>query len=234
MSVGWCKRLMIEHITRKIIDETLINVDRALQDNPHLTIEEALKVIDKKRCIFFPGEQDHPSDLKSLFSVIVWKAYRYRRFSDPVAASLDHRHVVFQTVYRHLNRETVHAAKPLQNSESMEKLKFKRSKWKIIWAAGGVIIGIAGIVILWNQIELKILNIAGSKDAVILHHENIQYNGYIATERDVSALINKNIYRTGDYLGPDDQYLLKGIYPKHIVIQHQKDKTDFMVRIRRK
>ena len=74
-------------------------------------MEEALKLIDKKRRIFFPGEQENATDLKSLFAMIVWRAYRYKRFSDPMAASQEHRDIIFKTVQNYLNRENLTEAK---------------------------------------------------------------------------------------------------------------------------
>lgn len=232
MSVGWFKRLMIDHTTKKIIDETIMNIDHILQDNPHLMLEEALKVIDKKRCIFFPGEQDHPLDLKSLFAAIVWKAYRYKRFSDPMAASPEHRGVVFQTVHHYLNRENLGEVKPSQGLRSAEKSSFKRVNSPAILVMAVLIIMMTGIIFLYHSDDPKKIIAQDTKKTFTLPHDIFQYRGYMATEDDVSALINKTIYHVGDLLGENDKYILKSIHPKYIVLQKQKDNKDFVVTLR--
>lgn len=232
MSVGWLGRLMIEHTTKQMINETIVNIDRILQDNPHLTMEEALKVIDKKRCIFFPGEEEKPSDLKSLFMTIVWKSYRYKRFSDPRAASPEHRDVVFKTVHHYLNRENLNEVKSSSALRSGDKSLFKRVMNPVLLGMALVIIVIGGVFVSFHAGILEGVGFRDTKIKSTPQNDIFLYRGYIATEDDVSALVNKTIYHVGDLLGEKDQYILKSIHPKYIVLQKQKDKEDFVVTLR--
>lgn len=231
MSVGWFKRSFIELTTKKIINEIILNIDRTLQDNPDLTMEEALKLIYKKRCIFFPGEQENATDLKSLFTIIVWRAYRYKRFSDPMAASQEHRDIIFKTVHNYLNREYLTEAKLSTDSISAEKFRFKKANRRTALAMGAVIIIVFGLVLSFNPGILKSFTSSGKENPPFAQNDILNYSGYIATDHEVSALVNKTIYHVGDYLGENEKYVLKSIHPKHIVIQNKTDKSDFYVKL---
>ena len=223
---------MIRHTTKIIIDETILTIDHTLQDNPHLTMEEALGVLDKKRCIFFPGEKDNPSDLKSLFALVVWKAYRYKRFSDPMASSREHREFIFKMVHHYLNRGNLNNVEKSLEVKTDGNIRFNPYAIRMAIIAGLIIIIISGLAIAFKQDILKVNNTAVIENILTFQNEMIQYNGYISTDREVSALVNKTIYHVGDLLGEKEKYVLKSIHPKHIVIQNHQNKTDFVVKLK--
>lgn len=234
MPVGWFKGLCVERTAIIVINETIHNIDRTLQDNPDLTMVEALKLIDKKRRIFFPGEPDHSEDLKSLFTMIVWKAYRYKRFSDPMAASPEHRDLIFKTVQNYLNRENLTEAKSSRNSKSDEKFRFIKTTGRAALALGAVIIMVSALLISINPGILQGFNHSDKENTLVAQNDIFNYSGYIATDHDVSALVNKTIYHVGDLLGENEKYIIKSIHPKHIVIQNKTDKSEFYVKLKNK
>lgn len=94
MSLGWFKKRIIESTTKNIIKGIVQKVDATLRINPDFTLEEALRIVDKNRGIFFPDEESFTTDLQNLFIMMVWKAYRYERASDRDASSKEHAEIV--------------------------------------------------------------------------------------------------------------------------------------------
>ena len=103
MSLGWFKRLRIESTTKDIISGIVQEVDATLQINPGSTLEEALRLVDKKRPIRFPGEENISTDLHSLFTMMVLKAYRYKRAFDRDASSEEDIELVLKIAYDYMN-----------------------------------------------------------------------------------------------------------------------------------
>lgn len=103
MSLGWFKKLTIENTTKNIISGIVQEVDETLRINPGLTLEEALRLVDKKRGIFYLNEEKLKTDLYSPFTMMVMKAYRYKRAFDRDASSEEHTKLVIKNAYDYMN-----------------------------------------------------------------------------------------------------------------------------------
>lgn len=103
MSIGWFKKWRIESTTKEIIRGIIQEVETILRNNPGLTLEESLRLVDKQRNMFFPDEENIKSDLYSLFGMMVYKAYRCNRASDMDSCGQEHAKLVLQIAYDYLN-----------------------------------------------------------------------------------------------------------------------------------
>ena len=106
MSLGWFKKLTIESTTKNIISGIVQEVDATLRINPDLTLEEALRLVDKERRILLPGEEKIKADLQSVFAMMVIKAYRYKRALDRDASGEEHTKLVLKIAYDYMNAIT--------------------------------------------------------------------------------------------------------------------------------
>lgn len=227
MIPGWLRRKQIGYRAKKISDETITHVDSTLRANPQLTIEEALGIINKNKSIFFPAEADERADLKTLFASIVWKTYRCRYYTNPLSASHECRSVVLRAAHGYLSRANISEGNNADDAQSPRKGKSRRLGTLAFTsvAAALVIAAVGGF--FYGKGHVRLFVPAGAPE--VLPSENIRYNGYMAAEGESSALIDEKIYKPGERLGPDGIYVLKNIYPRHIVIESQKDNTDLIV-----
>ncbi len=103
MSLGWFKKLIIESTTKDIISGIVQEVDATLRISPGLTLEEALRLVNKRRPIRISEEENISTDLHSLFAMMVFKAYRYKRAFDQDAYSQEHTELVLKIAYDYMN-----------------------------------------------------------------------------------------------------------------------------------
>ena len=143
MKPGWLKARLIRRRTRKLSDETLSQIGSLLKDNPRLTIEEALGVIDKNKTIFFPGEHRRQPDLKTGFASVVWKTYRCRYSADPPAATDEHRAIVFDAAYRYLNRGNIDEGSNFPGIKTWRKAQTRPAKLMVAFGIPAFIIAVA-------------------------------------------------------------------------------------------
>ena len=232
MSLGLFKRLIIEKTTKKIISKIMRNVNRTLQANPRLTVEESLSIIDKKKGIFFPSEPIPPTDLKSLFTMIVWKSYQYECSRDPAAASPEHREIVVKMVNDYLNGEDPVKIKFLPHVKP-DKIfihhKIIRPASLAISAA--MVLVFFGLMISFHTKTQGSLNHSGKTKYLspMIQNNHFRYNGLLSNEQERLAVVNKAIHHEGDVIGDHGRYILKKIYPKFIVIQNRSDRSEFQV-----
>jgi hypothetical protein len=66
-------------------------------------LEEALRLVDKKRPIRLPGEENISTDLHSLFAMMVLKAYRYKRAFDRDTSSEENSELVLKIACDYMN-----------------------------------------------------------------------------------------------------------------------------------
>lgn len=155
MSIGWLKKWRIESATKEIIRGIIQEVEIILRNNPGLTLEESLKLVDKQRNLFFPDEKDIKTDLYSLFGMIVYKAYRCKRASDMDSCGQEHAKLVLQIAYDYLNEVTS------KTNDDFEKLGYDASKYSnntadiyiskvtgLMWPKNG---NIAGVFMTWDN-----------------------------------------------------------------------------------
>ncbi|MHB8136913.1 MAG: hypothetical protein ACYDGO_00820 [Smithellaceae bacterium] len=232
MSLGLFQRFVIIRTTKKVINKIMRNIDQTLQANPRLTLEESLRIIDKKKGIFFPDEQYTATDLKSLFTMIVWKSYQYERSSNPDAASPAHRESVVKIVNDYLNYENMakNLFSPQPNPDK------KPLPHKVLRPAPLAISVITAIIFLGiflsfhSKIQESFSNSGKDKYGASVSQNNFfRYNGHLSNDRERMALVNKTIHYEGDLLGEHDGYILKSIHAKYIVIQNKKDQSEFSV-----
>ena len=121
MSIGWFKKLRIETTTNVIILDIVQELNIVIQYNSNLTLEESLRIVDKNRPMHFPDEENIKTDLYSLFGMMVYNAYRYKRASDIDACGQEHAELVMQTAYDYLNKVKS------KTKEDFEKIE----TWKI-------------------------------------------------------------------------------------------------------
>lgn len=248
MSLGRFEKKAIEISVKKATDKIIRTVDQTIEKNPALTMEEALRIVEKKQGVFFPAEQSDDGDLKSLFTRIVWKAYRSAHLQDPDASSPERREFVSGLVQRYLN-----------GGERNNKVRFAAFFRPLPLAACTIaVIVILTIVWSWNSKILTNLSYQGKNthtaSSVIIAHSPssekavnmpssakdtyqpvsaettlFRYHGYASDDRRKMALVNKSIYHEGDLLGEEEQYMLKSIHPKHIVIKNINARSEFSV-----
>ena len=223
MSLRWFEKNAVEKTAKKVIDRIMRNVDQTMKKNPGLTVEEALKIVDRQQGVFFPADKIDTKDLKSLFALIVWKGYRNITLSDPDASSEERRKYVSRIVDEYLKD---------QNSTTQAGYK------KIVRPAAAAA-GICAVIL-----ALLFLQPVSSKNPATVRHDMknnnssvssssladlFRYHGYASDNEQKLALVNKSFYHEGDYLGDRDGYVLKSIYPKHIVILDRHNKSEFSV-----
>jgi len=232
MKPGWLRRLQTTYRAKRISDELISQIGNTLKDNPQLSIEEALGVIDKNKTIFFPGEESRPADLKTLFASIVWKTYRCNYPTSTHSAPDEYRDVVFRAAYSYLSRPKADEGRNVLDIDCSKKA-LSRLIWRrsALVAAATMIIAVLGGILFFepNVLFMEQVHVPG-----FIQTRNTKYNGYIADARETRALIDKNIYRKGDQLDQEGKYVLKSIYPQYIVIEEKKDKKDFIVHLHNK
>jgi len=226
MSLGWFEKKSVEKTVKKVIDRIVRNVDQTIGKNPGLTMEEALKIVDRKQGVFFPGETSDAKDLKSLFALIVWKGYRNIRISDPKSSSREHREFVRQMVCDYLND---------QNSASQPRYR-KILKPVAVAVAIGVVIILIGLL---HPFSFSSKSPATFKPAVREKNNPassssslgsiFKYRGHVSDDDQKLALVNKSVYREGDVLGERGEYMLKSISPRRIVIRNNDDQSEISV-----
>ena len=232
MSLGLFKRLIIEKNTKKVISKIMRNVDQTLQANPRLTVEESLSIIDKKKGIFFPSEQIPPTDLKSLFTMIVWKSYQYECSRDPAAASPEHREIVVKMVNDYLNGEDPAKIKFLPHVKSDKNfIHHKIIRPASLAISAAMVLVFFGLMISFHSKTQKTFHQSGkTKYSIPVTQNNLfRYSGLLSNEQERLALVNKAIHQEGDVIGDHGRYILKKIYPKFIVIQNRSDRSEFSV-----
>ena len=105
MSLGCFKKRIIESITKEIIRGIVQEVDAEIQISPDLTLEGALRLVNKRRGVFAPSEEAE-EDIKDwgvLFGIMVLKAYRWKRAFDPDSASIEHTTLVVEIARDYIN-----------------------------------------------------------------------------------------------------------------------------------
>ncbi len=221
MSLGWFEKNTVGKTVKKVINRIMRNVDQTIEKNPGLKMEEALTIVDRKQGVFFPGEKSDTKDLKSLFALIVWKGYRNVRLSDPDASSREHRELVYSMVYDYLH-----------NQESAQQPRYKKffKPAAVTASVGAVVILLAFLLTFHSNTPSGIRHPAKDKSApASLQNIVFKYYGYASDNYQKLALVNKSVYHEGDFLDEKDGYVLKSIYPKHIVVQNRLDKSEFLV-----
>ncbi|PKN97835.1 MAG: hypothetical protein CVU43_16915 [Chloroflexi bacterium HGW-Chloroflexi-5] len=232
MSLGLFKRLIIEKNTKKVISKIMRNVNQTLQANPRLTVEESLSIIDKKKGIFFPSEQLPPTDLKSLFTMIVWKSYQYECSRDPAAASPEHREIVVKMVNDYLNGKDPAKIKFLPHVKSDKNfIHHKVIRPASLAISALMVLVFFGLMISFHTKTQGSLNHSGKTKYLspMIQNNHFRYNGLLSNEQDRLAVVNKAIHQEGDVIGDHGRYMLKKIYPKFIVIQNRSDRSEFHV-----
>jgi hypothetical protein len=198
MSLGLFKRLIIEKNTKKVISKIMRNVDRTLQANPRLTVEESLSIIDKKKGIFSPSEQLPSTDLKSLFTMIVWKSYQHECSRDHSAASPEHREIVVKIVNDYLNGEDPVKIKFLSHVKPDKNFihqKIIRPASLVISAA--VVLVFLGLVISFHSKTQKTFHPSGkTKHSASLTQNNLfRYSGLYPMNRNGWHLSTKRFIK---------------------------------------
>jgi len=248
MPLGWYKKKAVEKSVKKVIARIIHSVDQTIEKNPGLTMEEALKIVDKKQGVFFPAEPSDSGDLKSLFTIIVWKSYRSAHLQDPGASSPERREFVTVLVQRYLN-----------GGAPNDKARSKVFVRPLPLAAGAtaVIVILAIGLFLHSKIPITFSHMGKETHALPSpeiayssspaatesisppvreadksapsHEDLFKYHGYASDDRRKMALVNKSVYLEGDLLDEEERYVLKSIHPKHIVIKDINDKSEFSV-----
>jgi hypothetical protein len=232
MSPGLFNRLIIEKNTKKVISKIMRNVDQTLQANPRLTVEESLGIIDKKRGIFIPSEPPASTDLKSLFTMIVWKSYQYEYFRDPAAASPEHREIVVKMVNDYLSGEDPVKIKFLPHVKpDMNFIHKKIIRPASLALSALLVLVFFGLVVsFYTKTQEKFHQTGKAKHyAPMATNDLFRYNGLLSNDRENLALVNRAIHQEGDVIGDHGKYILKKIYPKFIVIQNRSDRSEFSV-----
>ena len=221
MLPGWINRILVKRNINKIIRTVMVKVERTLQKNPGLTVEDTLKIIDKKMGIFFPNDKSETMDLKSLFTMIVWKSYRHARLSDPESSSPTHREWVTSLVEEYLHDDQLN----------------KEYRRKTLLRPVPIAIGIAAVMIssmaAWSFYSRSLTGFAGEAHRkyyiAVEQNDVFKYRGYSSGEHQKIAVINESIYHEGDLLDEKDGYVLKHIQPQYIVIQNKMNRNEFAV-----
>lgn len=222
MPLGRLKKAAIKRTTKKAIKEVMESVDRTLQRHPDLSVEDALRMIDRKKGIFFPDEQIAAMDLKSLFTLIIWKSYRYAHLSDPDASSSERREFVAGLVHDYLSDDKVD-----------KKFKYKKVLKPALLGIGlsVTLIAVGAAVSFYPSKTLVKAHPTVNRNKNVADSQNsfFRYNGFSTDQYRKMALINTAIYREGDILGAKDGYILKRIYPNHIIVQNRTNQSEFYV-----
>lgn len=221
MALGWFEKNAVEKTVKKVINRIMRNVDQTIEKNPGLKMEEALKIVDRKQGVFFPGEKSDTKDLKSLFALIVWKGYRNVRLSDPKASSREHRELVYSMVYDYLH-----------NQESAPRPRYiKILKPAALTASVGAVVVLLALLLPFHSNTPAGIShpVKDKSDPASLRNIVFKYYGYASDNYQKLALVNKSVYHEGDFLDEKDGYVLKRIYPKHIVVQNRQDHSEFLV-----
>ncbi len=243
-SMGWFEKKALERSVERAIAAVVRNVERTIEKNPGLSMEEALKIVDKKQSVFFPGEQHDGDDLKSLFAGMVWKSYKRAHLQNPEASSPEHREMVFDLVRRYLGA-----------GGRNQKAGFVKIV-KPVFSAVGIVIFVFALSYDSNISRMvkptgkeperpsaeEMVSPSKPNQAVIVSVTEkkpqkadssampfFRYHGFASDESRRSALVNKAIYREGEGLDEDDRYILKSIHPKYIIIEDTKDQSEFSV-----
>jgi len=146
---SWFKNKIIEATTNNIIKQIVNEIHFMFQENPRLSIGEVLIKINNKRGIYLPDEENIVTDLYSLFSVMVYKAYRYERSRDPEALSKHNLEIVLKITHDYMHMMMQNSGLPLPVSEIGEIRETGRdgrfiaynnwtvldTKTKMMWAA---------------------------------------------------------------------------------------------------
>lgn len=232
MSLGLFKRFIIEKNTKKVISKIMRNVDQTLQANPRLTVEESLGIIDKKKGIFFPSEQLPSTDLKSLFTMIVWRSYQYECSRDHSEASPEHREIVVKTVNDYLNGKDPVKIKFLPHVKPGKNFIHQKIIRPASLAVSALVVLVFfGLAISFHSKTQKGFHQPGkTKYSAVLTQNNLfRYSGLLSSGQERLALVNKAIHQEGDVIGSHGRYILKKIYPQFIVIQNRSDRSEFSV-----
>jgi len=221
MSLGWFERNTVEKTVKKVIGRIMRNVDQTIEKNPGLKMEEALKIVDRKQGVFFPGEKSDTKDLKSLFTLIVWKGYRNLRLSNPRASSREHRELVYSIVHDYLH-----------NQESAPQPRYKKilKPAAVSVCIGAFLILLACLLLFPPKAPESFQRLTDDRrHSSSLENIVFKYYGYASDNYQKLALVNKSVYREGDVLDDKDGFVLKSIYPKHIVIRNRYDNSEILV-----
>jgi cytochrome c-type biogenesis protein CcmH/NrfG len=100
---GSLKKASIEATTKKLIQGIVTEAEVTLRINPRLSLIEALNEVNNKRSTHFPDEENITTDLYSLFSIMVWKAYLYERAYDPESPSREHQAIVTKIAHDYID-----------------------------------------------------------------------------------------------------------------------------------
>ncbi len=245
MSLGWLKTAATERTIKTIIKKIIHNMDQIMQKDPGLSVEETLKIIDKKQGVFFPGDQTVVTDLKSLFTMVIWKAYRNARLSDPDASSPDHRELVAKLVHHYLNDEYANQTPGYKKVLTPLTLGVSASLAVLVvgtlllmrpWATPGTVSSVknpqaAAVVSSVNNEKAShaVLSANDETDPPPVQSSPLRYYGYASDDRQKMALVNRSMYHEGDVIDEENGYLLKSIHPYHIVVQNMADNSEFSV-----
>jgi hypothetical protein len=115
--IRWFEKKRIEVTTKRIIQKISKQVHETFQVNPLLSFGEVLIEINNKRGIYLPDEENMVTDLYSLFSAMVYKAYRYERSHDPEALSKYNLELVRKITYDYMHIMMQNSGLPLPVSE---------------------------------------------------------------------------------------------------------------------
>lgn len=245
MSLGWLKTAATERTIKKIIKKIIHSLDQTMQKDSGLSVEEALKIIDKKQGVFFPADQTVETDLKSQFTMVVWKAYRNARLSDPDASSPDHRELVAKLVHHYLNDENANKTPGYKKvltpfsvgvSASLAVLVLGTLLFMRPWATPGPVSPgknpqAAAVVSSVNNENAShaVLSVNDEQEPPPVQSSLLRYHGYASDDRQKMALVNKSMYHEGDVIDEENGYLLKSIHPYHIVVRNMADNSEFSV-----
>jgi len=116
-NIGWFKKKIIEATTKRIIQKISKQVHLTFQLNPLLSLGEVLIEINNKRGVYLPDEENMITDLYSLFSAMVYKAYLYERSHDPEALSKYNLELVMKITYDYMHMMMQNSGLPLPVSE---------------------------------------------------------------------------------------------------------------------
>ncbi|PIS37284.1 MAG: hypothetical protein COT35_06790 [Nitrospirae bacterium CG08_land_8_20_14_0_20_52_24] len=115
MAIGWFKKRIIQNTTREVIRGIVKATDITLRINPGLNLEEALRFVNKERGMFYPNEEKLTTDLYGLFSMMVLKAYRYKRPSDIDALLAEHSELILKIAWDYMDKVLSKSKDDLEN-----------------------------------------------------------------------------------------------------------------------